>query len=148
MHLCWQGGHCSTPLLSLLGMVFKVWGSLPRPQTLRAGRSYPPRKDLTSGKNPTSSGSQGGESGGASSPGIPFLVKYKVWCSEPRQIVCGGSDAGSEVNSKAAAGTASLEETYSPGRALYPQAVWAVRYKKALSFLQLHLINTRFLKMP
>lgn len=83
-----------------------------------------------------------------SSPGIPFLVKYKVWCSEPRQIVCGGSDAGSEVNSKAAARTASLEETYSPSRALYPRAVWAVRHKKALSFLQLHFINTYFLKTP
>lgn len=40
--------------------------------------SHPPSEDLTSGKNPTSSGSKCGESGGASSSGIPFLVKYKV----------------------------------------------------------------------
>lgn len=108
---------------------------------------HPPRKDLTSGKNPTRSGSKCGESGGASSAG-PFLVKYKVWCSEPRLMVYGGSETGPEVNSKAAAMTASLEETYSPERALYPYAKWTARCEKALLFLQLYLINICFQKCP
>lgn len=38
----------------------------------------PPSKDWTSGKSPASSGSKCGESGGAASSGIPFLVKCKV----------------------------------------------------------------------
>lgn len=41
---------------------------------------HPPRKNFISGKHPTSSGSKCGESGGAASSGIPFMVKYKVWC--------------------------------------------------------------------
>jgi hypothetical protein len=86
LHKCvpcpFQPGHCRRSCAwdsriavegspAALGMAFKAWGSFF--WVLRAADFHTPRKDLTSGKNPTPSSSKCGESGGA------WCLGYHFW---------------------------------------------------------------------
>ena len=135
-----QGGHCFPPLRSPLGMAFKAWGSLPPP---------PPKNPqswqifILPGRIWLLEGTQHHLDPSVVNQVEPQAQEYhfwsntRLWRSDPRQIVWGGSETGPEVNSKAAARTALLEETYtySPDRTLYPYTMWIARYKNVLSFL-------------